>query len=200
MAMDIGVILFTEILGMNMYPGAPFTGDIARDIIMFLVVPTVFIIMILYTMTGRLVADKRIRIMVGVTAYLFIVAGRYYSAFALFAGPYFLLLIFILGLLYFLLGHFKSRPSGGGYSSSGGGFQENRGRYKTFSLPSLDKGREDWLKRHLASVNKDIEQKEKSLHVLRSSGSTHGIGDIEQQLTALKKQRDDYEDELQGRI
>jgi hypothetical protein len=108
MASDIGILIFTQLLGMTQYPANPFTGDLSRDLVLFLVVPTVFIIMILYTMTGRLVADKRIRIMVGVTAYLFILASGLYGAFALVAGPYFLFLIFILGLLYFLLGHFKS--------------------------------------------------------------------------------------------
>ncbi len=116
MAVDIGETLFVNLLGMTQYPGDPFTGNIYRDLIMFLIVPTIFIIMILYIMSGRIIPDKKFRVMLGVGAYLFIIAGGYYSFFALLAGPYFIFLIFILGVLGYLAGHFKRGGAGGRYS------------------------------------------------------------------------------------
>src|SRR3990167_5629176 len=97
---DIGYVIFGQILGMSQYPGAPFTGNIYRDLIMFLIVPSIFIILVIYSMTGRVIADAKLRMMLGVGAYLFVIAGGYYSTFALLAGPYFIVLIFIVGLLW----------------------------------------------------------------------------------------------------
>src|SRR3989304_513863 len=120
MAMDVGYILFVQLLGMTQYPGSPFTGNIYRDLIMFLVVPTIFIIMVLYIMTGRVIPDRKMRVMLGVGAYLFIIASGYYTVFALLAGPYFIFLIFILGILGFLLGHFRRGVLTGGGGAGGG--------------------------------------------------------------------------------
>ncbi|MFA4819797.1 MAG: hypothetical protein WC613_02440 [Candidatus Aenigmatarchaeota archaeon] len=121
MAYDIGTSLFVELLGMTQYPGSPFTGNIFRDLIMFFIVPTIFIIMVLYIMSGRIIPNRNFRVMLGVGAYLFIIAGGYYSFFALLAGPYFIFLIFILGVLGYLGSHF--RPHGGG---GGGGYSRSR--------------------------------------------------------------------------
>ena len=140
MAVDIGEMLFVNILQMNQYPGQPFTGNIFQDLILFLIVPTIFIIMIIYTMAGRMAADKKIRIMLGVGAYLFIVASGYYAAFALLSGPYFIFLIFILGVVSFLAGHFKG--GGPGYSS-GGGYSNSSGS------PSAQA--EMWAEQHMPS-------------------------------------------------
>jgi|SRR3989344_3385821 len=117
MAADIGAMLFVDLLGMTGYPGSPFTGNIYRDLIMFLIVPTIFIIFVLYIATGRIIPDKKMRIMLGVGAYLFIIVSGYYTAFALLSGPYFIFLIFILGLLGFIVGHFRR----GGHGGGGGG-------------------------------------------------------------------------------
>ena len=105
---DIGYTLFVQLLGMTQYPGSPFTGDIFRDLVLFLIVPHIFIIMVLYMMTGRVIPDRKMRIMLGVGAYLFIIASGFYAAFALLAGPYFIFLIFILGILGYFAGHFKT--------------------------------------------------------------------------------------------
>ncbi len=111
---DIGRTLFGELLGMRNYPGSPFSGNIINDLIMFLIIPTIFIIFVVFILLGRLaVAQRGIRILIGIGIYLFIVAGGYYSTFALLAGPYFIFLIFILGLLYFIPSHFRVRGGGG---------------------------------------------------------------------------------------
>ncbi len=115
---DIGRTLFVELLGMRNYPGAPFTGNVINDLIMFLIIPTIFIIFVVFILLGRLaVAQRGIRILLGIGIYLFIIAGGYYNTFALLAGPYFIFLIFILGLLYFIPSHFRVR--GGGMPGGG---------------------------------------------------------------------------------
>jgi len=125
MVADIGSVLFVDLLGMTMYPGSPFTGNIVRDAIQFLFIPSVFIILVLYILLGRLAAvGSKIRILIGVAAYLFIISAGYYKTFALLAGPYFIFLIFILGLLYFIPAHF----GGGGAAHSGRSFRGNAGQ------------------------------------------------------------------------
>ena len=123
---DIGRTLFVELLGMRNYPGSPFTGNIINDLIMFLIIPTIFIIFVVFILLGRLaVAQRGIRILLGIGIYLFIIAGGYYNTFALAAGPYFIFLIFILGLLYFIPSHFRVRgggmPGGAGAAVAGTG-------------------------------------------------------------------------------
>ena len=137
MATDVGYILFVQLLGMTQYPGSPFTGNIYRDLIMFLIVPTIFIIMVLYMMTGRVIPDRKMRIMLGVGAYLFIIASGFYPVFALLAGPYFIFLIFILGILGYLAGHFRGHNRGGGGAtgfSSGGGFSGSDEKISPFAF------------------------------------------------------------------
>ncbi len=129
MATDIGSFLFKGILGMAEYPSSPFTGIILNDLVMFFLIPTVFIILIVYMLLARLVPidNKGMRIMVGLSVYLFIVFGGYYPIFARLAGPYFIFLIFVLGLFYFILHHFKGSGGeyrAGGFSKAGNKFNE----------------------------------------------------------------------------
>lgn len=121
MAIDIGQILFAEILRMSEYPGSPFTGNIVNDLIMFLLVPSVFIIIIVYVLTGRMFRNHKIRLLLGITLYLFIIAGGYYQMFARLAGPYFLILLVFVGVLYFFAEHFGFKRDDG--SGGGGGRQ-----------------------------------------------------------------------------
>lgn len=124
------------------YPGSPFTGIILNDLVMFFLIPTIFIILVIYMAVGRVVAGHPgLRLLVGLGAYLFIIFGGYFGVFARIAGPYFIFLIFVLGLLYFLLEHFSRRggySSGGGYSGGGGGFQEQSRSGSKFSYAHLE--------------------------------------------------------------
>ena len=124
---DIGSLIFRDLLQMNDYPGAPFSGNIMQDLIMFLLVPSVFIILVIYTLTGRLVANAKLDLLLSVTIYLFIIASGFYRIFALLAGPYFIFLIFILGIVYFFAGHFGFRGGGGFAAGRGGGFAAGGG-------------------------------------------------------------------------
>jgi|SRR3989344_4588341 len=121
---DIGQTLFRDVLQMRDYPGGPFSGrTVVENLIMFFLVPTVFIILVVYMAVGRILpaAYTKLRLLLGVTTYLFIIAGGYYGAFALLAGPYFIFLIFIMGLLYFFLGHFRGGVEAGGGGPGAGG-------------------------------------------------------------------------------
>ncbi|MDI6721768.1 MAG: hypothetical protein QMD85_05220, partial [Candidatus Aenigmarchaeota archaeon] len=107
---------------MSQYPGSPFTGNIFNDLIMFFFIPTVFIILVVYLMVARVLppAYKGLRFLLGIAAYLFIIVGGYYSMFAYLAGPYFLFLILIMGLLFYFTQHFHRT----GTPAAGGGTQQ----------------------------------------------------------------------------
>lgn len=120
---DVGELIFRDIFKMADYPGAPFTGNIINDLVMFLFIPTVFIIVIITVLVLRLgLPSEKLAVLLGIAFYMFIVFGGYYSMFALLAGPYFLFLIVIMGIFVFFLGHFgiarggpmPGRAAGGG--------------------------------------------------------------------------------------
>src|SRR3989338_4336410 len=199
MAVDIGQTLFVELLGMTQYPGQPFTGNIYRDIIMFLIVPNIFIIMVLYIMSGRVIPDKKFRVMLGVGAYLFIIAGGYYSFFALLAGPYFIFLIFILGVLGYFAGHF--RRGGGGYSGGGGGGGYSDGGDKKLrnliGVPkTLSLSERKYLKDKLRDVEIRIKSTEKSIEICEKDSGKGDIGRLNETLDRLIKERQRIQDAL----
>lgn len=124
---DIGYLLFKEVLGMADYPAGPFSGVILKDLVMFFLIPSIFIILVIYMMLGRLfypATQRGLRLLVGIGAYLFIVFGGYFGVFAELAGPYFIILIFIMGLLYMFLELFRVKPvpAAGGHGLAAGGF------------------------------------------------------------------------------
>lgn len=161
MAVDIGFLIFSELLGMAEYPGMPFTGNIIKDLIMFLLIPTIFIILILYMMLGRLLhhEQKKLRALVAVGAYLFIIAGGYYRAFAYLAGPYFLFLIFIMGLLFFILEHFGGGPKGGEGAAAA---PPPTGK---FEIPENPQQRQRWLQRIVGQEKHPMERREIELAI-----------------------------------
>ncbi len=113
MADDIGYTLFVEVLKMTQYPGAPFTGNIINDLIMFFFIPMVFIILFTYILLGRIVYGVIwLRALLGIAIFLFMIVNGWFGIFAMLAGPYFIFLIVILGGLYFIPSHFGARPAG----------------------------------------------------------------------------------------
>lgn len=182
MATDIGSIIFFDILRMTQYPGSPFTGNIVNDLIMFLLVPSVFIILFTYSLLGRLFAagQTRMRLLVGITIYLFIVAGGYYPAFALIAGPYFIVLIFLLGILYFVLGHFGVRR---GHAMSGHALGHG---------VTIDSARDEF---NMSELRADLVRAEEELDKARKAGSRGAeevwgkeVMDLRKQIDALGKE------------
>ena len=186
---DIGQLIFVQLLQMTDYPGSPFTGDIARDLIMFLLVPSVFIILVVYMMVGRVLPPggiyNKLRILLGITTYLFIIAGGYYRVFALLAGPYFIFLIFVLGILFFFIEHFGRRGPNELRSSYGSG-------HSTVSSTSIP---------HYENMGFIELNKTKKRIQARLADATHEIreaeaGKVEEDLTYLRKERVSLQQEL----
>ena len=189
---DIAYTLFVEVLGMAQYPGAPFTGNVIRDVILFLFIPSVFIILFVYMLLGRLCgaargAQMKLRLLMGIALYLFIVAGGYYSTFALLAGPYFLFLIFVLGLLYFIPAHFGFRHEDGHYPEAARKHRHARGwtpqqriEYLRSEIERLEarhaKSKSDreteFLAKQLEDLREELEDEEAALQPWRRRRAT----------------------------
>lgn len=188
---DIGQIIFVQLLQMTDYPGSPFTGDIARDLIMFLLVPSVFIILVVYMMVGRVLPPdatyNKLRVLLGVTTYLFIIAGGYYRTFALLAGPYFIFLVFVLGILFFLMEHFRRRGPNelrSSYSGNGhpaGSSSTSIPHYENMDFIQLMK-----TKKRIAARLQDVSRE---IHAAEA-------GKVEEDLQYLRKERVSLQQEL----
>jgi hypothetical protein len=186
---------------MKEYPGAPFTGNIMNDLIMFLIIPTIFIILVVYMAVGRILPPgyTRMRALLGIGAYLFIIAGGYYSVFALLAGPYFIVLIFILGLLFFFTQHFTRGGGGGGgsrlgYSGSAGSGHANP--FEGMSKNELRKKIND-TEHKLKNVQAKIRHEESRLDKVVSSGGGGPRVSVDSPVLAnLRSQEVQFENEL----
>ncbi len=187
---DIGELLFKDILKMSQYPGAPFTGNIVNDLVMFFFIPTVFIILIIYTLAGRMTDNAKIDLLLSVTFYIFIVFGGYFGMFALLAGPYFLFMLIFMGLFMFFLGHFGLRRAGGGRAPSlpsGGG-----NRYAHFETLS----RQD-LKVEQDRVKNDIKAIERELHDAgKMGGDPQRLGELRVRKATLEGELREIETQL----
>ena len=203
MVADIGSILFVDLLGMTMYPGAPFTANIIRDIIMFFFIPTVFLIMIIYVLTGRIFTlNKQLRLLLGTAIYLFIIAGGYFKTFALLTGPYFIFLIFILGIVYFIPTHFRTRQAHGyskealhnaGRAEVAEGRAEDDIRYLLMGSKSVNPVTIARAKSDLKDLNKRIEKLEKVQE--KGGDGARGVPEI---LDRLYERRDSLTEILHG--
>jgi hypothetical protein len=205
MVEEIGTLIFSQLLRMSEYPGSPFTGDVFRDIIMFLIVPTTFIIIVIYTMTGKVLGDNvRLRVLLGVASYLFIVAGGYYATFALIAGPYFLFLIFIMGLLYYLVEHFtgskiREAQGGGGFIESGGhrnDYPTGKGMKYLLGIPELNPVQVKYLNNQLKDVSNRIQRIEKQIETAEKHPGSGDTGRMTEQLLKLMEERHAIESKL----
>ena len=202
---DVGVLIFSQLLGITQYPGSPFTGNIFRDMIMFLIIPTIFIILVVYSMTGRIVADSKLRVMLGVGAYLFIVAGGYYSIFALLAGPYFLFLIIFMGLIYWFFSHFTgSRPKGTGSAPANtyiegpkSQYPEGGSKIKTLlGIPTLDPTERKYLNDELKKIAYRISRMEEFIKKEKQKAGGGEAGKMADQLMSLVKEQQEIEHRL----
>ena len=146
-------------------------------------------------------------------AYLFIIAGGYYSFFALLSGPYFIFLIFILGVLGYLARHF--RPSAGGYSrGEGGGYSRGGNRASRYQddddvdhgdkklrhligVPkTLSPTERKYLKERLHDIDRRIASTEKNIERAHSKSGTGDIGRLNETLDRLIDERQRIEDRL----
>ena len=194
---DIGYLLFVEILGMTAYPGHPFTGNIIQDLVLFFFIPSVFIIFIVYILTARMMKENpKLRLLLGITFYLFIVFSPYhlYSMFAYLAGPYFLFMLLILGVLYFFIGHFKKgeeiQRGAGSAPEEKTGFLSKR--------KALEFEREQ-LEHDISSLKKEIAENKEQIEKINKSSDANkseGIAILRQTISNLEKQKRDSEKKL----
>lgn len=218
MAFDIGSLLFVELLHMSAYPGAPFTGNIVQDLVMFFFIPTVFIIVIVYSLVGRIMGDAKMKLLLGVAFYLFIVFSPYglYTMFAYLAGPYFLFMLIILGLVYFVLGHFGVKrkedmnPAGGkGGHAMPMGAIERAARSVENPYENLGRSRiNDEIRKkksQLRQIEKQLEDHRKRIDSLLGKGKDAKIGEdtaeanLEQKRTELEMELAELNEAL-GRV
>ncbi|MEM7815236.1 MAG: hypothetical protein QXF55_02765 [Candidatus Aenigmatarchaeota archaeon] len=192
--LDVGSLLFREILRMYEYPGAPFTGELVRDLVLFFFVPTVFIIMVIFFATSIVMgpAWRGMRLLFGIAAYLFIIVSGYYPIFAYIAGPYFFFLIIVLGLLFFLLRHFR-RPTlreGGG-----GGAAPAPGAPVGMPAEALRATQASWfeLKRRLKEVEDDLARAKERLAQAHAAKTDPEAAFWAQEVARLEREKRELE-------
>jgi len=115
---DIEKTFYKDILQIYQYPGAPFSGNPFTDIIMIFFIPTGFLVILVYTIAGRFYENPKLRLLLSVMFFLFAVAGGAFGYFVSLASAYLWLLFFIGGIL-FIFGHFGKR--GGGHAAQPAG-------------------------------------------------------------------------------
>ena len=174
---DIGTVLFREILQISQYPGAPFSGQILNDIVLFFFIPTVFLVMLVYFILGMLFTPEHraMRLLVGLAIYMFILFGGFFSIFALLAGPLFIWLIFGLGLVYFLARFLPGISLGRGGALRGGKefkVKELRERLETLKV-ELDAAVAEGDRKAVREIRQQIKDVEDKLE--RLTGSKFGV-------------------------
>lgn len=185
---DIGYMLFVELLGMTQYPGAPFTANIIKDLILFLFIPAVFILIVVYLGTSRIISTEhaKMRLLLSIAAFLFILVSGYYPVFAYIAGVYFIFFIFIIVLLFFFVSHFKksaASTNGGAMPADGGKKMRNM-----LGIGTLNPSDRDYMLQEEKKITERIRKLDKDINNALKSGAS--VGD------ALKI-RDELDAELQ---
>ena len=151
-------------------------------------------------MLGRLLhtAYTRLRLLVGITTYLFIIAGGYYQVFALIAGQYFVFLIFILGLLFFFLEHFKrGGPAAAGAPKAGGTYPTeaesvDKGKIKhLLGVPTLNPVERNELEHEYKVINQTLED----FHAFAKEGGRIDTAEV----ARLRKAKAEIERKLYGK-
>jgi len=186
-AFDIAELLFREILRMNEYPGAPFTGDLIRDIVTYFFVPTVFLIAVIYFATGIMFGPswRGFRLLFGLAGFMFVIVSGYFSVFAYIAGPYFFFLIIVVGLVYFIARHFR-RPT----LSEGGGGPAKPLLAEHMRHSALE------IQKHLREIEEDINRTKSDLDKARSVQSKDEAALLQQHLMELRREKIEMEKEL----
>lgn len=160
---DIGSIIFVDILKMTSYPGSPFTGNIINDLIMFLFIPSIFIIAFIYILLWRMnIPHAGIRLLMGLAIYAYIIVSGFYDVFALAVGPYFFVLIFILGGFYFLTNHFRVR--GHTHGSSAALEESGHARYTQFENMSRRELRiaKERIENEISFISSELKEAERT--------------------------------------
>ncbi|MCX6818371.1 MAG: hypothetical protein NT129_00010 [Candidatus Aenigmarchaeota archaeon] len=124
---DIGTLLFRDILRVTFTS----SGNPINDLVMYFFIPTVFMILFVVIITSKLPYlqnSSKMRLLFAIAVYLYIIFGGYFQFFVSLSGPVLMILIFFLGILFFIGGHF-----GGGKKNSSGSKAQNSGDYAAFA-------------------------------------------------------------------
>ncbi|MFH1421060.1 MAG: hypothetical protein ABIG30_03830 [Candidatus Aenigmatarchaeota archaeon] len=122
MAFEITQLLFGDILRCD-WCLAHQTGNIMEDVVMLFLLPTIILILFVYVLLKdlKIIPNKMMRLLLGFAVYMFVIFGGYYNMFAELAKTYFVILIFVLGIMYFVVGHFIKGPATAEGAPGGGG-------------------------------------------------------------------------------
>ncbi|MBI2583250.1 MAG: hypothetical protein HYW25_01160 [Candidatus Aenigmarchaeota archaeon] len=192
---DFLYILFREVLQIQQYPGSPFTGNPVQDVVQFFFIPMVFIIFFIYQLLGRMPLHGApwLRLLFGLAIFLYMVINSWFAAFALFAGPYFLFLIIVLGLLYFIPSHFRRGEGGAPRQERAQGFPlqlSHRHRRGEHPIPTGLEARLDVeSNRRMKELNEEIRETEADLISARAAGSKDEADTLRKLLIELKGER-----------
>ncbi|MFH1631349.1 MAG: hypothetical protein ABIA21_04000 [Candidatus Aenigmatarchaeota archaeon] len=108
---DIGSFIFRDILRVYEYCAGckPFTGEPVTDLVLYLFIPMIFVILIIYMLLARMFPEgyKGIKLLMGIAVFLFIVFSGLFSIFIYLSGPYFIFLLAIVGVAMYLFSHFR---------------------------------------------------------------------------------------------
>jgi hypothetical protein len=129
---DIGQLLFVDLLRMYYYPGGPFTGNIVQDIVMLFFIPTLVTIVFAWSI-ARIIPGARdhggLRWLFIIAIYLFMIFQGWFAVLASAVEFYFIFLI-AAGVFLYIGGHFHGGVGAGGREIPGRGMPggSDRGR------------------------------------------------------------------------
>lgn len=188
---DIGSLLFVQILQITEYPGAPFTGNPMVDIVQFFIIPTILLIVFVYVILDALPITNsmgnKTRFFFGVAIYLYIIVSGFFKVFAFLAGPYFLILIFVIGGIYFLARHFGGEDKGGhGLPSKEKGFLSSLGSRSDEIKQLIEEIKMD--EEHIAELKQEIEDTRKNIKGSASKDAELAKGEAVKRKHELEKE------------
>ncbi len=208
MAFEIATFLFSEVLRCP-WCIAHMTGNVMEDMVMMFLLPTIIIILFVYVLVSdlKIVRNNWMKLLMGVAFYLFIIFGGFFEIVAQITKTYFIILIFVLGILYFVLGHFLKGDDSRISSKfrrdfSGGG--NYSGTPTSDSSTQSKQVKQDYRRQmKLARNQKDLLNKR--IHDLDSQiGKLHpsdiNRGHLAMQLNNLKTERDKLDWDIKHRM
>jgi len=193
---DAGRILFVDILRVASYPGAPFSGIILNDVVLYFLLPTVLIMVFIYTLMDAMFDNKKIRLLMSVSAYLFIVFGGFFSIFVNTAELYFFFML-VIGAIWFILRHFRGgKKLDTAYLANNAIEHMSPHDRKMLALPSLNHKQKIEIEKEIHNIDMRIEHLTRQLNNMTpdNSGRAKTINKIDelhvQRQVLLKKLED----------
>jgi len=193
---DIGTLLFRDILRVTFTS----SGNPINDLVMYFFIPTVFMILFVVIITGKLPYlqnNSKMRLLFAIAVYLYIIFGGYFQFFVSLSGPVLMILIFFLGILWFIGGHFggkKGMPGGGGgsqqpqhYASAGAA-----GRYAHYENMGWQDLRveEKRIEADIKSVNDQIKESHRNKEAGRLEELRGRLAMLTGELNEVRVQKD----------